>query len=251
MPIKKNFSKRFSKNRSRTGKRSTRFSKSQKGGVAPSCVSGPDLSRYRSSCHTADIHNTNLQASRDLDGAFKTASGMKGGGSRHPSSCGCKSKTVNFDSYLQEVGKQLGHQSGGGVSTLVGEHVGGMPVYKGYSDCCPPSLVGNKLLFSGTPGRATCGSGLSGGGKKKSGRKSNRSGRKSNRSGRKSNRSGRKSNKKNRMTKRNKKGQKGGHYSRSKPAPFPSSFDTPKSDFGEISQKYFNQKQPFFDPKAI
>ena len=223
-----------------------RVNKSQKGGVAPSCVSKPDVSRFQNSCHTADIHNSNLQANRDLDSAFKKASGLSGGGRRHPSSCGCSSKTVDFDTYLQEVGKQLGagtgNQSGGGVSTLVGQNIGGMPVYKGYSDCCPPSLVGNKLLFSGTPGRATCGSGLIGGGGKK-------------RNSKKHKKQKRSKSVKNRNSKRNKRNSKrrqhGGHYSRSKPAPFPSSFETPESDFGDVNQKDFTQKQPFFDPKGI
>ena len=112
--------------------------KKQKGGVAPSCVSSVDTSRY--TCHkSANLHN-NPQASSDLDAAYTKASGMRGGGSVHPSGCGCSSSTKDFNGYLNEVKAQLG-QSGGGVSTMVEDMIAGQPVYKSYDDCCPPSLV--------------------------------------------------------------------------------------------------------------
>ena len=224
MPLKKSKSKRLKK---------------QRGGVAPSCVSGVDTSRY--TCHkSTNLHN-NPQASRDLDATFSRASGMKGG-SRHPSGCGCSSSTTDFKGYLKQVGQQLG-QSGGGVSTMVEDMVGGQPVYKAYDDCCPPSLIGGTLKF-GQPGRPSCGAGMTGGSRKSSKTSKVNKGKKNSkvRKTRKSNKSG----KSNKIQK-----QRGGHYSRSKPAKYPGAHDTNKSHFGEVSEKDFTQRQPFFNEMSI
>lgn len=218
--------------------------KKQRGGVAPSCVSGIDTSRY--TCHkSANLHN-NPQASRDLDHAFTKASSMKGGGSVHPSGCGCSSSTKDFKGYLSEVKAQLG-QSGGGVSTMVDDMIAGQPAYKSYDDCCPPSLIGGKLHF-GKPGSPTCGSGMTGGARKSG--KVDRSGKV--RKTRKSNMSKR-SNKsrKTRKSRKANKRQKGGHYSRSKPAKYPGAHETTKSHFGEVTEKDFSQRQPFFNEMSI
>ena len=219
--------------------------KKQRGGVAPSCVSSVDTSRY--TCHkAANLHN-NRQTSRDLDSAFSKASGMKGG-ARHPSGCGCSSNTTDFKGYLKQVGQQLG-QSGGGVSTMVEDMVGGQPVYRAYDDCCPPSLIGGKLNF-GQPGRPGCGAGMTGGARKsKKSSKSNYS--KKNSKARKT-RKYSKSKKTNKTKKTNKnRKQRGGHYNRSKPANYPNAHETNKSHFGEVTEKDFTQRQPFFNEMSI
>jgi len=221
--------------------RKNKSMKKQKGGVAPSCVSGVDVSRY--TCGGgANIHN-NPQGSKDLDAAFTKASGMKGGGSKHPSGCGCSESSTDFKGYLNEVKRQLG-QSGGGVSTMVEDMIAGQPVYKSYDDCCPPSLVGGKLKF-GAPGKSTCGSGMRGGAKKS--RRSSKSRRSNKRSqSRRSSKSKGRARKMNRSRK-----QKGGHYKNSKPAQYPKAHETTKSHFGEVTEKDFSQRQPFFNEMSI
>jgi hypothetical protein len=230
--------------------RKNKSMKKQKGGVAPSCVSGVDVSRY--TCGGgANIHN-NPQGSKDLDAAFTKASGMKGGGAKHPSGCGCTGSSTDFKGYLNEVKRQLG-QSGGGVSTMVEDMIAGQPVYKSYDDCCPPSLVGGKLKF-GAPGKSTCGSGMRGGAKKS--RKSSKSRRsskssKSSKSNKRS-QSRRSSKSKGRAHKMNKsRKQKGGHYKNSKPSHYPKAHETTKSHFGEVTEKDFSQRQPFFNEMSI
>ena len=230
-----------------TKKSKVKTMKKQRGGVAPSCVTSVDTSRY--TCHkSANLHN-NPQASSDLDAAFTKVSGMKGGGSVHPSGCGCSSSTKDFNGYLNEVKAQLG-QSGGGVSTMVEDIIAGQPVYKSYDDCCPPSLVGGKLNF-GQPGRPNCGSGMSGGARKSS--KVNRNGRNGKKNKNNKVRKTRKTSKLNKVRKSKKlnKRQRGGHYSRSKPAKYPGAYETNKSHFGEVTEKDFSQRQPFFNEMSI
>jgi hypothetical protein len=232
----------------------TKSMKKQRGGVAPSCVSGVDTSRY--TCHKATNLHNNLQASKDLDAVFSKVSGMKGGGSVHPSGCGCSSKSSDFKGYLNEVKSQLGQsgQSGGGVSTMVEDMVAGQPVYRSYDDCCPPSLIGGKLNF-GQPGRPSCGAGMAGGARvnKTSKNSKSRKNRK-NRNNKKTKkvekvRKTRKSNKSKKSNKRQK--QRGGHYSNSKPAKYPNAHETNKSHFGEVTEKDFSQRQPFFNEMSI
>ena len=230
--------------------RKNKSMKKQKGGVAPACVSGVDVSKYTCS-GGANIHN-NPQGAKDLDAAFTKASKMSGGGKKHPSGCGCSSSTTEFNQYLKEVGRQLG-QSGGGVTTLVDEMIAGQPVFKAYDDCCPPSLVGGKLKF-GAPGKSTCGSGMRGGAKKSKrssySRRSNK--RSQSKESNKRSQSRRSSKSKGRARKMNRsRKQKGGHYKNSKPAQYPKAHETTKSHFGEVTEKDFTQRQPFFNEMSI
>lgn len=231
MPIKKNSKqKRLNK---------------QKGGVAPSCVNGVDVSRY--TCHSkANIHN-NPQGNRDLDAVFKRASKMQSGGnvSKHPSGCGCSSQATDFKGYLKEVSSQLG-QSGGGYSMDIKNMIAGQPEIRKYDDCCPPALIGGKLKF-GLPGKSTCGGNMGGGARKKQRSKKMNKSNKSSKSHKSKNMS--RTNKSKKMNRTRK--QKGGHYSKSKPAQYPKAHETAKSHFGEVTEKDFSQRQPFFNEMSI
>ena len=251
------------------------------GGVAPSCVTGPDVSRYLNSCHTANIHNSSPKASLDLDSKFmKYGSGVplcqSGGGK--------KSKGKSFGKYVRSLSKKLklkDNKVGGGYSVVPEEYIAGMPVYKAYSDCCPPAIIGGKLLL-GEGGGSVCGQRGGGSKSNKSQRshrshKSNKSQRshrshKSNKSQRshrshksnKSNKSQRshrshKSNKSQRSHRSHKSNKsqrshykKGGSYRRSKPGKFPDSFDTVRSHFSEtVQDRKFDESQNDYTPLAI
>lgn len=158
----------------------------QKGGQAPSCISKPDVSKYMSSCHTANIHNTNPEA------AFSIIEGkenmhMKGGACN---SIPTQGKPMTFSDYLLRTSKEIAGdsgmssnfnntlleleaaktdgypQSGGsGFSINPEEMIGGLPGRTKYDSCCQPAVIGGKLL-QGKDTQSLCGNQM--GGKRKS-----------------------------------------------------------------------------------
>jgi hypothetical protein len=126
---------------------------------------------------------------------------------------------------------------GGGYSSDPSEYIAGLPVYKGYDDCCPPALVSGQLKF-GAPGQPSCGLGAIKGGSRK----------------------GLKKSKKQRKTSYGKQRsvkQSGGDWTtmtRSKPAMFDEAFNGPPGVFAypdDMSKRAFNEKQPNYSPNAI
>ena len=120
-------------------------------------------------------------------------------------------------------------QKGAGFTTDPSEFVGGMPVYKGYDDCCPPTLTNGSLTFGG-PNQPVCGFGaIKGGGRSR----------------------------KRLNTKKRNKHQQGGDFTsigQSKPAPFNDAFNGPKSIFAypdDMKSRDFSGKQPVWSPSTI
>ena len=144
---------------------------------------------------------------------------LKGG-----SSCGSSSASDN---------KIL--QRAGGYTTDPSEFIAGMPVHKGYDDCCPPALI-NGSLQSGGPNTSVCGYGaMRGGRKNKQNRKYNLS-----------------------KTKTHKyKHTGGGDYvsnKHSNPANYSTAFNGPPGVFSypvDISKRTFGELQPDYTPNAL
>tara|TARA_B100000575_G_C23142764_1_gene665577 strand:- start:6831 stop:7481 length:651 start_codon:yes stop_codon:yes gene_type:complete len=212
-----------------------RIKKKLKGGVAPSCIENPSVNKYLGECHQANKHNQKGGAKNDDDdGNWKA-----------------------FEPYLDKLAAELGvskrKQSGGGYSVDPNEMIGGQSVIKGFDDCCPPAIVGGNLV-TGKPGQSVCGVGRQVGGKKKS--KENKSskkvkGRGKVRSKSKDKRKSKRTSKKTKRAKRAKRGIKFGG-GRSKPAAYPKSFETDKSNLsGRVDDKNFDETQPSYSVNAI
>lgn len=250
--MKKSNLKRIFKNKKRSLRRK------QKGGQAPSCLSKPDVSKYMSSCHTANIHNTNPEAAYSLiEGAG--AMPMKGGAC---TSIPTQGKPMTFSDYLLRTSKEIsggagvasnfdtttlemeaakadGHpQSGGsGFSINPEEMIGGLPGRAKYDSCCQPAVIGGKLV-QGQDTQALCGNQMGG---KRSSKKSKS--KKTKRSKRNSKNKKRKQTKK-KMHKR-KRVSKGKKQSGGNPAKFP--FSGENSNFDHLAEgKDFAGKQPYW-----
>jgi hypothetical protein len=251
MKHKKRTHKRHSKRRASRSKRSMR------GGAAagPSCVKP-----YAEGASMTGAGN--MQASKDLDNhtmlygnAVPLGNAIVGGGSKcgddgvgtgHP-------KTETFKQYLESMDKQLG----GGFSPDPAEYIAGNPVIKGYDDCCPPAIVGGKLMF-GAPDQPLCGQGAVRGGARKAKGKSKKTKKHSRRSHRHSRRSHRHSRRSHRHSRRShRRAQRGGDFTSlhsSKPADYATAFNGPMGVFrypDDMKEREFGEHQPNYGVKAI
>lgn len=79
-------------------------------------------------------------------------------------------RNSNFNKLLKKIDTSLGavRQSGGGLTTDVGQQIAGQPVYQSYLDCAPPAILGGRLS-SGASCKPMCG------GSKRKGKKTKRS----------------------------------------------------------------------------
>ena len=188
----------------------------KKGGAAPACLPEPDVKKYMNPCKGANIHNTN----------------MIGGG------CGCnKNKSlknrINIAGMLQ--------QSAGGSSVDVSQMIAGQPVINSYDDCCPPALIGGKLVSGAASGSQPVCGGQSGGKKSKKSKKAKKV--KKTKKSKKA-----KKVKKTKKSKKAKKGQKGGR--KSKPSEYP--FKGDNSNFSQdMNEHTFDETQPDYSANAI
>jgi len=259
----------------------------QYGGVSPSCVfdgaSGADV-LYRNS--GANIHNTNPQASLDLDNKFMNYGGavplgsniLQGGAAK----CGDEGrggagngKSATFKQYLDGLENQYmiggqpsmpessmqrsdnmqvpSIQEGGGFTTDPSQYIAGLPVYRAYDDCCPPAIVNNQLVM-GTPDQPVCGLGaIKGGARRRRASTSRKNKRLSKRSS--------KNNKSRRTSRHQSRRQRGGAsgdfvYSSTKstPAPMADAFNGPRGIFrypDDMMTRAFDEVQPNYSVNAI
>jgi len=243
----------------------------QYGGVSPACVlngaTGTDV-LYRDP--NVNLHNTNPQASLDLDNKFMNYGGavplgnniLQGGSAK----CGDEGlggsgngKSETFKQYLDgltnqyTVGGASSTQNGGGFTTDPSEYIAGLPVYRAYDDCCPPAIVNNKLVM-GAPGQPVCGLGAVRGGA----RRHRSSSRKHKRSS-KNNKKNKKTSNRHHKSRRSNRHQRGGAdfvYSslRSKPAPMADAFNGPAGVFrypDDMMTRNFGEVQPNYSVNAI
>ena len=270
-----------SKSRSKSRSKSLSTNHSQSGGMEQACGTSNPRVMYSG----ANIHNTNPQASLDLDNKFMgyggplpLGSSIVGGAKpnikkqRGGSKCGNEGvgtghpKNETFKQYINNLDSQLDFKTGGGYTTDSSEIVGGMPVYKNYDDASPPALIDGKFMF-GAPDQPVCGSGsVQGGGKyhkqpSKKGRKLRHKSSMSHKSNNNSrnNRNSRNSRNsiKHKNNNRTLKHQLGGDFNgfhSSKPAEFATAFNGERSVLNypeDMSKRTFDEYQPNYTPNAI
>jgi hypothetical protein len=246
-------------------RKSKNLKRVQSGGVSPACVlegaTGTDV-LYRNA--GANIHNTNPQASLDLDNKFMNYGGavplgnniLQGGAAN----CGDEGKggagngkTETFKQYLEGLSSK--YMVGGGFSTDPSEYIAGKPVYKAYDDCCPPAIVNNQLVM-GAPDQPVCGIGAIKGGARRR-RASSRKHKRSSKHKKSHRISKRKSNKRKSQHRRQLGGAVGDFtYSatRSKPAPMAEAFNGPAGIFrypDDMMSRNFDEVQPNYSVNAI
>ena len=260
---KKQKSSLKNKSKSRQSKR-----KNQRGGTnACALPYNNDQMKFTSGGAESNIHNTNPQASLDLDNKFMGYGGPVplgssfGGGGQNGGKCsdegvGTSSpKSETFKQYLMNLDSQLSITKGGAASSTIkksknkqqqkgsgyssdpSEFIGGQPVYRGYDDNSPPAIISGNLVF-GTPDAPICGAGAVGGGRKS--RKSKKS--KKQRGGKKSKKS---------------KKQRGGDFTgfrSSRPADYGTAFNGAPGVFNypeDMTKRTFEETQPVWSPNAI
>ena len=236
----------------------------QRGGVLSSACVLPYTNNnvsYRAIGAGADIHNTNPQASLDLDNKFmmyggpvplgqaggSNKCGDEGVGTSHP-------KSETFKTYLNNLDKQLSMdggsscggrpeinnmQKGSGYTFDPSSNFAGNPQVIGYPDNNPPAIIDSKLVMGSIDG-SVCGNGATRGGGKKN-KKSKKSKSRKHKSSKKSKKS---------------KSQKGGDFVSigSKPADFSTAFDGPKGVFkypDDMMGREFGERQPNYSVNAI
>ena len=245
-------------------KKSRSMKKSQSGGTSNACTLpySSQTPQY-SGIGTSNIHNTNPQASLDLDNKFAGYGGpvplgssiLGGGGSCSDEGVGTGSPKENtFKQYLTNMDANLSSITGGsscsqnkpspnskpnskqrgsGYSSDPSEFIGGQQVYKAYDDSSPPALINGQLIF-GSPDQPVCGSGAISGGARRLRKKSkngNNKSKKNKNGNNKSKKSKNRNNKSKKSKNRNKKRktQKGGSdfntLHSSKPAEYTTAFN--------------------------
>jgi hypothetical protein len=234
----------------------------QKGGVSNACMLNASTSGgsliYNAG---ANLHNTNPQASLDLDNKYMAYGGpvplgsniLQGGANK----CGDEGvgtsnfKNSTFQQYLNNVNQQLGlNMDGGGFTTDPSEFIAGQPVYKSYDDCCPPAIVGGNLKFGG-PDQPVCGFGAVRGGSRKTKKEHSKKYSKKQHSKKQYSKIHGKKNKSNYRK------QMGGDWNtvgRSKPAVFSDAFNGPPGVFAypdDMSKRSFDETQPNYSVNAI
>lgn len=236
-----------------------------KGGksYASSCLNKPDVSKYMSSCYTANLHNTNPEADYTL--INNSTHNLKGGSSctnsqpqqnpltfvdylKHTNNyiSGGNGNTSNFNttSLEHEIANKTSQAGGSGFSINPEEMIGGLPGRAKYDSCCQPALIDGKLT-QGKNTESLCGHQM--GGKSKTSKKSKKG--KKSKTSKKS-----KKGKKTKTSKKSKKGKKlnylklkkhkGGNVSN-----YP--FTGNKSNFDHSAKdKDFSAKQPYWNVNA-
>jgi hypothetical protein len=195
-------------NKSRPSKSLKRLSKSsQRGGVAPSCLNAPDTTKYLNSCYSANLHNTNPEASFNLiegEGILPSTPVLSGGGdgcvnlplqkgvlsftdylnraSLEITGGGAGGVASNFDTTSLEAEKAMldghGQTGGSGFSINPEEMIGGLPGRAKYDSCCQPAIIGGRLTQGKGTG-AICGHQMGGKGKKRGNKRNSKTGYKS------------------------------------------------------------------------
>lgn len=252
-------------------KRSASKKNIQYGGIVSSACVLPytnDKMSYHSINTGADIHNTNPQASLDLDNKFMmyggpVSLGQMGGSNK----CGDEGvgtsnpKSETFKSYINNLDNKLSFnggsnygvkngvinntQKGSGYTFDPSSNIAGNPQVIGYPDNNPPAIIDNKLIIGGVDG-SICGNGATRGGGKKN-KKSKKS--------KKTKKSKKSKSRKHKLSKKS-KSQKGGDFVSigSKPANFSTAFDGPKGVFkypDDMMGREFGERQPNYSVNAI
>lgn len=254
------------------------YNQHQSGGTSSSCTLpySSQTPKY-SGIGTSNLHNTNPQASLDLDNKFMGYGGpvplgssivgggncstrknksnrkYKGGGSCGSEGVGTGSpKNQTFKEYLSNLDANLSSVTGGsstpspnskpnqigsGYTSDPSEFIGGKPVYKAYDDNSPPAIINGGLVF-GSPDQPVCGTGAIKGGARRL----------------------RKGSKKNKSSKKNKKSksQKGGSdfitARSSKPADYSTAYSGEPGYFkypDDMSGRSFEARQPVWGVNGI
>jgi len=239
-------------------KNHSRKHRTQRGGVSNACTldasTNGGMLMYNAG---ANLHNTNPQASLDLDNKYMAYGGpvplgsniLQGGATK----CGDEGvgtsniKSSTFKQYLDNVNQQLDlNMGGGGFTTDPSEFIAGQPIYKAYDDCCPPAIVNGNLKF-GAPDQPVCGFGAVRGGSRKTKKQHGKKNKKHNSKKYKS-----KSRKQ--MQKQKQMGGDWNAVGRSKPAVFSDAFNGPKGVFAypdDMSKRTFDETQPNYSVNAI
>jgi hypothetical protein len=251
--------------------RRNRSKSSQKGGNASgACVL--DYSNKNNMFNAdANAHNSNPQASLDLDNKFLSYAGpvplgssIVGGGSCGSEGVGTSNpKSDTFKEYMTRLDENLSSvtggnpnsnpkpnskpnvKTGGGYSYDPNEFIGGQPVVKSWDDNSPPAIVGGQLVF-GSPDQPICGNGAVSGGFR---RNKNSSKKRSKKNSKKTKRS------KNKNMKSSK--QRGGDFTtfnNSKPAEYDQAFNGPPGVFqypDNMMSRTFEGRQPEWNPTTV
>ena len=267
----KRSNKQNRKGKSKSRKSNKLSKRQQRGGTSTACVL--DYANKNNMYNVgANIHNTNPQASLDLDGKFVAYGGplplgssIVGGGSCGSEGVGTSNpKSETFKEYMSKLDENLSsvtkgggehkkpepnsqphsqpnvhpNVSGGGFSSDPADFVAGNPVIKGYDDNSPPAIIGGQLVF-GSPDQPVCGNGAVGGFRRS--KKNKKHNKKSSKS-KKSKRSKRKNMKHSK--------QRGGDFTtfnKTKPAGYDTAFNGPAGVFkypDNMMERTFTGKQP-------
>jgi len=258
-------------------KKSRSMKKSQRGGTSNACTLpyASQTPQY-AGIGSSNVHNTNPQASLDLDNKFAGYGGpvplgssiLGGGGSCGDEGVGTSNpKNQTFKEYLNNMDANLSSVTGGsscsqnkpspnskpnskqrgsGYSSDPSECIGGQQVYKAYDDSSPPALINGQLMF-GSPDQPVCGSGAVSGGARRRLRKKSKNHKNS------------KKHKKSKSNKTNKKRktQKGGDFNTlhsSKPAEYSTAFNGQPGVFkypDDMTGRSFEGRQPNYGPDTI
>ena len=223
----------------------------------------------------ANIHNTNPQASLDLDskylaygGPVPLGSAIVGGGTCGSEGVGTANpKSETFKEYMAKLDQNLSAVTGGsskqnsnpkpnskpntvtggGYSNDPSEFIGGLPVVRSWDDNSPPAIIGGQLVF-GSPDQPICGNGAVSGGFRR-----NKNGSKA----RSKTRSKKNSKKSKRSNRSNRSRQRGGDFTtfhNSKPAEYDQAFNGPPGVFqypDNMMDRNFEGRQPVWDAKTI
>ena len=252
--------KRSKKNRKGKSRKSNNRSKTnQKGGTSSACVL--DYANKNNMYNVgANIHNTNPQASLDLDNKFISYGGpvplgssIVGGGSCGSEGVGTNSpKSETFKEYMSRLDENLSSVTGGNPkpnskpnSVKGGGYsndpssgiIGGQPVVRSYDDNSPPAIIGGQLVF-GSPDQPICGNGAVSGGSRRNNKKSKKNSKKNKNS---------KSQKCKNMKRSKQRGGDFTSFNNSKPADYATAFNGPPGIFNypdDMKGRTFEGRQP-------
>ena len=249
-----------------------RSKKYQKGGNA----SGACVLDYSNKTNmfnaSANIHNSNPQASLDLDNKFLSYGGpvplgssIVGGGSCGSEGVGTSNpKSDTFKEYMTRLDENLSSVTGGnpnpnpnskpneinnmkgsGYSYDTNEFIAGQPVVKSWDDNSPPAIIGGQLVF-GSPDQPICGNGAVSGGFRRNKKSSKKRSKKNNKNTKRL---------KSKNMKRSR--QSGGDFTtfrNSKPAEYDQAYNGPPGVFqypDNMMNRSFEGRQPVWDPSTI
>jgi len=276
---KKSQNNKSSKSKSRKSNKINK--RNQRGGTSSSCTLNyaNKNNMYNAG---ANIHNTNPQASLDLDSKFIAAgrpvplgSHIVGGGTCGSEGVGTKSpKTSTFKDYISGLDDKLSafatggnpkpnskpnskSKSGGGYTPDPSEYIAGRPVIKSYDDNSPPAIIGGKLVF-GSPDKPICGNGAVRGGSYRKNKKNSKNNKYSKKNSKKNNKKNNKYSKKSEKSKNNSNYKLHGgeftSFNSSKPAEYKRAFDGKPGVFkypDNMMGRTFGAQQPEWNPSDL